>query len=71
MRFNQAQFAAVVAVAKAKAANSARWIRAIERAAAGLQSGELCVTLLSGYALVTNGGESMPNYLTSAAQMTA
>jgi hypothetical protein len=45
---------AVIETAKAKAANSPKWIRAIERAGAALQSGELCVTLLSGYALVTS-----------------
>jgi hypothetical protein len=32
MQFSQAQFAAVVAAAKDKAANCPRWIRAIERA---------------------------------------
>src|SRR5262245_64685487 len=52
MRFNQAQFAATVAKAKAKAANSPRWIGAIDRAAAALASGELVVTLLHNGALV-------------------
>lgn len=41
MQFNQAQFAAVVAAAKAKAVNSPKWTRAIDRAAEALQSGEL------------------------------
>jgi hypothetical protein len=54
MQFNQAQFAAIVETAKAKAADSPRWIRAIDRAAAGLQSGELIVTLLADGALVTS-----------------
>ena len=40
--------------AKAKAANSPRWIRAIERAAAALVSRELVVTLLQHDALVTS-----------------
>jgi hypothetical protein len=52
MQFNQAQFAAVIAAAKA--ANSPRWIRAIERAALALQSGELVVSLLHNGALVTS-----------------
>ena len=54
MRFNQTQFAATVAQAKAKAANSPRWIRAIDRAAAALASGELVVTPLHNGALVTS-----------------
>jgi hypothetical protein len=54
MTFNTLQFAAVIETAKAKASNSPRWIRAIERAAAGLQSGELVVTLLHSDALVTS-----------------
>jgi hypothetical protein len=54
MRFNQAQFAATVTQAKAKAANSPRWIRAIDRAAAALASGELVVALLYNCALVTS-----------------
>jgi len=54
MNFNQAQFATVVADAKAKATNSPRWIRAIDRAAEALASGELVVTLLHNGALVTS-----------------
>ena len=50
MQFSQAQFAA----AKTAAANSPRWIRAIERAAEALASGELAVTLLHNGALVTS-----------------
>jgi hypothetical protein len=58
MTFNQAQFAAIVAQAKAKASNSPRWLRAIDRAAQALQSGELCVTLLQHDALVTSPRDS-------------
>jgi hypothetical protein len=54
MRFSQAQFAALVAAAKAKAANSPRRIRAIERSAEAPASGELVVTLLNNGALVTS-----------------
>jgi hypothetical protein len=43
-----------IETAKQKAAGNAKWTRAIERAAAGLQSGELCVTLLHNGALVTS-----------------
>jgi hypothetical protein len=53
MRFNQDQFAATVAQAKAKAANSPRRIRAIDKAAA-LASGELVVALLYNSVLVTS-----------------
>ena len=45
---------AAIEIAKRKAADNAKWTRAIERAGAGLQSGELIVTLLVGYALVTS-----------------
>jgi hypothetical protein len=58
MQFNQAQFAAIVADAKAKAASSPRWVRAIDRAAQALQSGELIVTLLHDGALVTSANGS-------------
>jgi hypothetical protein len=48
------KFTAIVETAKAKAAGNAKWMRAIERAAAGLQSNDICVTLFcDGYALVT------------------
>ena len=58
MTLNQA-----IETAKAKAAGNAKWTRAIERAAAGLQSGDICVTLFSnGYALVTTPtGQHMVN----------
>ena len=51
---NQATLNNIVAAAKAKAANSPRWIRAIDRAAEALASGELVVTLLHNGALVTS-----------------
>jgi len=53
MTLNQAKFAAVVETAKAKAANDPKWIRAIEKAAAGILSGEMIVTTLAHGALVT------------------
>lgn len=58
MKFNQIQFAKVVETAKAKAASSPRWIRAIDRAAAALMSGELIVTTLAEGALVTSANGS-------------
>jgi hypothetical protein len=54
MQINQVQFAAVVETAKAKAAGNAKWIRAIDRAAEGILSGELIVTTLKHGALVTS-----------------
>jgi hypothetical protein len=42
------------AIETAKAASSPRWLRAIDRAAQGLQSGELIVTLLAHDTLVTS-----------------
>jgi hypothetical protein len=54
MTLNSIQFAAIIETAKSRAANSPRWLRAIERAAAGIQSGELCVSSLVGGALVTS-----------------
>jgi len=58
MTLNSTQFAAIIAQAKAKAANSPKWVRAIDRAAAALQSGELVVTLLQHDALVTSANGS-------------
>src|SRR5262245_26542316 len=55
---NQATLNNVVAAAKAKAANSPKWTRAIDRAAAALQSGELVVTLLAHDALATSANGS-------------
>src|SRR5262245_23434158 len=52
-----------IETAKSKAAGNAKWMKAIERAAAGLQSGDICVSLLAnGYALVTTPtGQHMVN----------
>jgi hypothetical protein len=52
------KFAAVVAGAKAAAADSPRWLRAIDRAAEGILSGELIVTILYHGALVTGSNGS-------------
>lgn len=54
MQFNSPKFAAVVAAAKAKAANNAKWTRAIERAAAALSNNEIRVHLFGEFALVVN-----------------
>jgi hypothetical protein len=53
MTLDTARFTAIVEAAKAKAANDPKWLRAIERAAAGILSGELIVTTLAHGALVT------------------
>jgi hypothetical protein len=60
---NTEKFNSIVEAAKAKAANDPKWLRAIERAAAGLQDGSICVTLFcDGYALVTTPtGQHMVN----------
>src|SRR5262249_55375648 len=58
MQINKVQFAQVVETAKAKAANSPAWVRAIERAAEGILSGELIVTTLAHGALVTSANGS-------------
>lgn len=48
-----------IEIAKAKAAGNAKWTRAIERAAAGLHSGDICVTLFcDDTALVTTPNNS-------------
>jgi len=52
------RFNATVEVAKAKAADSPAWLRAIERAAEGILSGELIVTTLAHGALVTSSNGS-------------
>lgn len=54
MTLHTETFNAVIAEAKAKAANNPRWLRAIDRAAAAIQSGELIVTTLADGALVTS-----------------
>jgi len=51
---NQATLNNVVAAAKKAASAHPAWIRAIDRAAAALASGELIVTLLADGALVTS-----------------
>ncbi len=55
---DSAKFAAVVTAAKAQAAKASRWLRAIDRAAAALKSGELIVTTLRNGALVTSANGS-------------
>jgi len=54
MQFTESRLNAAIEIAKAKAANSPRWIRAIDSAAEVLASGELVVTLLHKGALVTS-----------------
>lgn len=54
MNINKIQFEKVVEAAKARAAGSPRWLKAIDRAAEGILSGELIVTLLADGALVTS-----------------
>jgi hypothetical protein len=51
---NIQKFNEVVASAKAKASDSPRWIRAIDKAAKAILSGELIVTTLAHGALVTS-----------------
>ena len=46
-------FSSIVEAAKLKAASDPKWLRAIEKAAAGILSGELIVTTLQHGALVT------------------
>jgi hypothetical protein len=53
MEINQAKFESVVEEAKAKAANDPKWLRAIEKAAKAILSGEMIVTTLAHGALVT------------------
>lgn len=53
MTINQAQFAQVVEAAKAAASAHPSWLRAIEKAAAAILSGEMIVTTLAHGALVT------------------
>jgi nitrite reductase/ring-hydroxylating ferredoxin subunit len=54
MNFNTAKFAAIVADAKAKSANNAKWIRAIEKASAAIVAGEVRVHMFGSFALVVN-----------------
>jgi hypothetical protein len=53
MKLDTNKFNAIVEAAKLKAASEPRWLRAIEKAAAGILSGELIVTTLQHGALVT------------------
>src|SRR5262245_2587040 len=50
---NETKFNQIVSEAKAKAANDPKWLRAIEKAAAGILDGSLIVTVLAHGALVT------------------
>jgi len=50
---NTEKFNQIVETAKAKAANDPKWLRAIERAAKAILSGEMIVTTLAHGALVT------------------
>jgi hypothetical protein len=52
MQINEAKFERVVEAAKAKT-NDSKWLRAIEKAAAGILDGSLIVTVLAHGALVT------------------
>ena len=53
MQINQATFTAVVESAKTKTVNDPKWLRAIEKAAKAILSGEMIVTTLRHGALVT------------------
>jgi hypothetical protein len=53
MNIDKAKFERVVEEAKAKAANDPKWLRAIEKASAGILDGSLIVTVLAHGALVT------------------
>jgi hypothetical protein len=50
---NTEKFNSIVETAKAKAANDPKWLRAIEKAAKAILSGEMIVTTLAHGALVT------------------
>jgi hypothetical protein len=50
---NTEKFNSIVEAAKAKAANDPKWLRAIEKAAAQILSGEIIVTTLAHGTLVT------------------
>lgn len=54
MQFNQVQFARVVEAAKIRAANSPRWLAAIDKAVAGLNSSWIVTELADGI-MVTTG----------------
>ena len=50
---NETIFNSIVEAAKMRAANDPKWLRAIEKAAAAILSGEMIVTTLAHGALVT------------------
>ena len=50
---NTEKFNSIVEAAKAKAANDPKWLRAIEKAAKAILSGEMIVTTLAHGALIT------------------
>jgi hypothetical protein len=53
MTINKEKFEAIVEAAKIKAANDPKWLRAIEKAAKAILSGEIIITTLAHGALVT------------------
>jgi hypothetical protein len=69
MQINKAKFERVVEEAKAKAANDPKWLRAIEKAAAGILDGSIIVTVLAHGALVTgkNGSHHANGFCDCAA----
>jgi len=58
MQFNQAKFNQVIDSAKAKATGNVRWMRAIEKAAAGLMGAWIVTELMSGLLITTESGET-------------
>jgi hypothetical protein len=50
---NTEKFNSIVEAAKAKAVNDPKWLRAIEKAAKAILSGEIIVTTLAHGALIT------------------
>jgi hypothetical protein len=58
MKLEQTTFSQVVEAAKTAAANSPKWLRAIDKAAAAIIAGELIITTLGHGALVTSANGS-------------
>lgn len=58
MELNQTQFAKVVEAAKLKAAGSARWIAAIDKAASGVNGGWIVTELHNGIMVTTESGNT-------------
>lgn len=56
MRFNGTKFNQIVEAAKAKASGNARWVTAIERAAAGLRGGWIVTEHIDHLMITTEGG---------------